>query len=699
MTKRLGLLLGSLVAFAACGGGGGGNNNNTCGDGVVGGSETCDDGNTSSGDGCSATCKTESSGTCGNGTVDVNDGEQCDDNNTTNGDGCSSTCQNEIPVGCGNGTLDNGEECDDHNNTSGDGCSATCHNEGAAGAGTCASPFTVVLVDDAASGGKVGHAMGDTTASTDQVMMTTCSGESDAGGGNDHQYKIVLAARADLLISNTDQDATGTDLVLRLSTTVCDSASEIVDNAGHDGCSDDDPEFLGYRGLAAGTYFLDVDGYSDTDNGTYDVEIDVLPSTCGNGTLDAGEECDDGDSDNLDGCSSRCLVEDGYVCNADEPSVCALNVCGDGTIGGTEECDDLNTTNGDGCNSMCNLEYDVSEAEPNDTTPQVLAAGNHRIKGSLATGDDVDLYTFTLATAAHVEIETYTTIEANRPYTGNGDDRYDCQGTADTGLALFDNGDPATDLTDLMTAKWYDSDDGALNDGPNGYGCSYIGTNDTDMDATQGDLPAGTYTIEIGEEGGNALARYLVAINITTGTTPPPAAGLVINEYMANDNDADTNCDGVHPTGSDTTDEFVEIVNTGAASVDLTGMTLSDGAAVRHTFKASDTTGSMTLAAGKAVVVWGGGAPNCPGVTNWFVANSAQHTLGLNNTGGDTITLKSAGATPTILAQTSYTVKPTLGVSANLNPDLTGTAYVLHNAVTGHVGNFSPGKKSDGTAF
>lgn len=44
---------------------GGGSNSATCGDGIVDGSEQCDDGNTTSGDGCSSTCQLESTGgTC-----------------------------------------------------------------------------------------------------------------------------------------------------------------------------------------------------------------------------------------------------------------------------------------------------------------------------------------------------------------------------------------------------------------------------------------------------------------------------------------------------------------------------------------------------------------------------------------------------------------------------------------------------------
>jgi cysteine-rich repeat protein len=62
-----------------------------CGDGVVEGSEECDDGNIIDGDGCSAYCKTEL--LCGNGSLDGI--EQCDDGNNISGDGCNSECKTE----------------------------------------------------------------------------------------------------------------------------------------------------------------------------------------------------------------------------------------------------------------------------------------------------------------------------------------------------------------------------------------------------------------------------------------------------------------------------------------------------------------------------------------------------------------------------------------------------------------------------
>jgi cysteine-rich repeat protein len=71
---------------------------------------------------------------CGNWYVDR--GEECDDGNTVSGDGCSADCMIENGGGegiCGDGNLDAGEECDDGNTVSGDGCSADCTTETVAG--------------------------------------------------------------------------------------------------------------------------------------------------------------------------------------------------------------------------------------------------------------------------------------------------------------------------------------------------------------------------------------------------------------------------------------------------------------------------------------------------------------------------------------------------------------------------------------
>jgi len=60
---------------------------------------------------------------------------------------------------------------------------------------------------------------------------------------------------------------------------------------------------------------------------------------CGDGSVDAHEECDDGNRKSGDGCDSSCRRED----------------CGNGRVEGVEACDDGNDKDGDGCDSNCTL--------------------------------------------------------------------------------------------------------------------------------------------------------------------------------------------------------------------------------------------------------------------------------------------------------------------------------------------------------
>jgi cysteine-rich repeat protein len=77
-------------------------NDRSCGDGVVEGTEECDDANLEDGDGCSSTCRLEA--VCGNGILEPR--EECDDANLADGDCCSAECKLE-PAGsaCDDGNL------------------------------------------------------------------------------------------------------------------------------------------------------------------------------------------------------------------------------------------------------------------------------------------------------------------------------------------------------------------------------------------------------------------------------------------------------------------------------------------------------------------------------------------------------------------------------------------------------------------
>ncbi len=107
---------------------------------------------------------------------------------------------------------------------------------------------------------------------------------------------------------------------------------------------------------------------------------------------------------------------------------------------------------------------------------------------------------------------------------------------------------------------------------------------------------------------------------------------VVINEILHDSGngpapDGDANGDGVFGSSDD---EFVEILNTGASSVDLSGWTISDSFTERHIF--ADGT---FLAPGQAVVVFGGGTLQTYG--NSLAATASTGTLGLSS--ADTVTL------------------------------------------------------------
>lgn len=59
-------------------------------------------------------------------------------------------------------------------------------------------------------------------------------------------------------------------------------------------------------------------------------------SVCGDGVLDAGEECDTGAAN--PGCLS-CKVSFGYLCTIASPSVCTAITCGDSKVHTTAYCD------------------------------------------------------------------------------------------------------------------------------------------------------------------------------------------------------------------------------------------------------------------------------------------------------------------------------------------------------------------------
>lgn len=76
-----------------------------------------------------------------------------------------------------------------------------------------------------------------------------------------------------------------------------------------------------------------------------------ITNLCGDGLLQSGEECDDGNQSGSDGCSSSCDIE-----------LRVTPLCGNSVLEGFEECDDGNAVGGDGCSASCTAEAPIAHA-------------------------------------------------------------------------------------------------------------------------------------------------------------------------------------------------------------------------------------------------------------------------------------------------------------------------------------------------
>ncbi|MEZ4366406.1 MAG: DUF4215 domain-containing protein [Kofleriaceae bacterium] len=303
-----------------------------CGDGVVDAAfgEICDDGNTAQGDGCNATCT--STGLCGNGQQDP--GEQCDDGNNAGGDACQPGCT--LPR-CGDGLLDGGEVCDDGNNVDGDGCTRDCRS-------------TEVCPNGVRDAGE------------------QCDDGNDVGGDGCNPGCLLPRCGDGYL-----------DLA---AGEVCDDGNITSGDGCAANCQSDESCGNGIRDLARGEECdcgvdpLALPGGCPMVNDGTGAEPDAtcrgdcLLVRCGNGRLDPGEDCDDGNLDNSDGCLNSCrhpscgdgivwvgqeICDDGNALDTDAcPTTCQFARCGDGYVqAGVEQCEDGNSNDRDTCTNGC----------------------------------------------------------------------------------------------------------------------------------------------------------------------------------------------------------------------------------------------------------------------------------------------------------------------------------------------------------
>ncbi|HHH30445.1 MAG TPA: DUF4215 domain-containing protein, partial [Polyangiaceae bacterium] len=353
---------------------------------------------------------------------------------------------------------------------------------------------------------------GDTTGEVNDVVDDVCDGGT-AGAGADLMYSFTTPDVRDVTITLT---TTAHDGAIRLLGNTCDLASEIPEPGQADGCSDGTAgagtETLVFNALPAGTYYVVVDGTTAADEGAFTLDIAAAVTTCGDGTVDATEGCDDMNTMAGDGCDAMCAVEPGYTCTGD-PSVCVLS-CGNGVIDAGEECDDGNLFDGDRCSMSCALEFTLAETEANDSVATANAVMNTEIvKGAIDVVGDFDIYELTLAADSWVALELYSFIDANpnnNPSDGTLDGIVDCMSASpDVDVRIFDT---TGDVTNNSTALVSDDLDGS------GY-CGYVGPNNDP--ATY--LAAGTYYIKVNEFGDNqTFPLYILDIQ----TFAPLGAGM-----------------------------------------------------------------------------------------------------------------------------------------------------------------------------
>lgn len=309
-----------------------------CGNGVVEDGESCDDGNSVGGDGCSADCKAiepgyvcyegkpceQVSGVCGNGKVD--DGEACDDGNQVSGDGCSSDCK-KVESGCkcpekggactcnseaicGNGKVEGDEMCDDSNTDDGDGCNADCM--GIESGWECPPEGGKCYPKNGYCGDGIVNRVGE-----------ECDGGPDGLIGCTNDCKIE----------------TGYD---------CETDSEGRSNCWEMGCGNAKVEPKNGEECDNGMgNNVEVGSYGFDDNGNPQCdETCHFVAYCGDGTQNGDEECDNG-SDNLDnayqkdqsnGCTKQCKK---------------AGWCGDGKWNGDEKCDPKDPKSNNGCTDEC----------------------------------------------------------------------------------------------------------------------------------------------------------------------------------------------------------------------------------------------------------------------------------------------------------------------------------------------------------
>ncbi len=331
-----------------------------CGDGIVGGTETCEVGqitgtrDCSLPDGpdagteadvgkltqrCAASCRAVEDqpgaicapAVCNNGVIDP--GEECDDGVDNGRYGfCSSTCKYSDAPRCGDSKLDAGEACDcgvvndgiaGGIASGGQGCAAAQYNgayspvAGQSCSWDCRGPA-------AFCGDRIKNGSEVCDGNVEIVMPNTCVPAQVCQAGDTAKIGLVCNEVGEMYNATDEDEEEDND-------SDCDSVVNGI-KQGDGQCSPAPVERV--QTQACG-------GPSSATACQLGSASPCMPATtCGNGSVEAGEMCDDGNRENGDVCTN----------------VCRLNVCGDNMVfQGVETCD-----NGIDNGKVCDARYDAN---------------------------------------------------------------------------------------------------------------------------------------------------------------------------------------------------------------------------------------------------------------------------------------------------------------------------------------------------
>jgi cysteine-rich repeat protein len=344
-----------------------------CGDGFVTGTEECDDGNSVAGDGCENNCRfscvsTDATRNCTpadpcNGQGTCNDTTHVCAAGTPLGDNTSCGGNNYCKAGtctmpsCGNGIVEPGEQCD-----GGTACKADCTwmcNNPATDCGTapecdkyqCSAQHQCQAVADSSqnnlpcTGGTCQNGACNAATQTCGNGVVEGTEQCDFGAGNGPGTGCETGCTF-----SCQNDAGCSDSNLCDGTETCSS----VTVNGHAGkkCAAGTPPATG---TTCGTNKICLsstcqtstcgDGYIDTNAGETceppsvgSCDASCHNASCGDGALQGGEQCDDGNRTNLDGCDSSCKFEQIQRVNVFKiafahDTFCAKDALGEGIVG------------------------------------------------------------------------------------------------------------------------------------------------------------------------------------------------------------------------------------------------------------------------------------------------------------------------------------------------------------------------------